>query len=72
MAKQTAVDWLADKLDELIPFVNKKTAINFNKLVKQAKEMEKQQMMDAWQDAIKDTNYNILDGEDYYNKTYQK
>jgi hypothetical protein len=43
MAQQTAVEWFADKLDELIPFVNEKTAIAFNKLVAQAKEMEKQQ-----------------------------
>ena len=43
MEQQTGVEWLADKLDELIPFVNEKTAIAFNKLVEQAKETDKQQ-----------------------------
>jgi hypothetical protein len=42
-AKDSSVNWLADKIDELIPFVNEKTAIVFNELVQQAKEIDKEQ-----------------------------
>jgi len=77
MAQQTAVEWLEDKLDELIPFVNEKTAIAFNKLIQQAKEMEKEQKKDAWVDGIK-TQRIIKSTEvdecfnNYYTETYTK
>jgi len=41
--KQTAVEWLAENIDNLIPYVNDESAKKFNELVEQAKEMEKQQ-----------------------------
>jgi len=69
MAQQTAVEWFAGMITEMIHEAYHSELAN---LFEQAKEMEKQQIMDAWQDAIKDTNYNILDGEDYYNETYGK
>jgi hypothetical protein len=79
MAQYTAVEWFADKLDELIPFVNEKTAIAFNKLVAQAKEMEKQQIeaaynkskVHAWGDKPGGKLFS-LEGEEYYNETYTK
>ena len=41
--KQTAVEWLAENIDNLIPYVNDDSAKKFNELVQQAKEMENQQ-----------------------------
>jgi len=71
MAQQTAVEWFTDKLDELIPFVNEKTAIAFNKLVEQAKEMEKQQIEAAWKrgDGEHDKVADKL-AKQYYTQTY--
>jgi transcriptional regulator with PAS, ATPase and Fis domain len=69
--QQTAVEWFTDKLDELIPFVNEKTAIAFNKLVEQAKKMEKQQIEAAWKrgDGEHDKVADKL-AKQYYTETY--
>jgi hypothetical protein len=67
MAQQTAVEWFTDELDELIPFVNEKTAIAFNKLVEQAKEMEKQRHSETWHDSRENT---CIPFEQYYTETY--
>jgi hypothetical protein len=64
MSKQTAVDWLVEqmKLDELY---------NADYFIQQAKEMEKEQITEAfdecgnWQDKYSDS-------EHYYNETYKK
>jgi hypothetical protein len=68
--KQTAVEWLVEKLilDELIDVKN---GHEFLHLQDKAKEMEKEQIMEAfdecgnWQDKYSDS-------EHYYNKTYKK
>jgi signal-transduction protein with cAMP-binding, CBS, and nucleotidyltransferase domain len=39
--KQTAVEYLAENIDNLIPFMNNDIAKKFSELVDQAKEMEK-------------------------------
>ena len=63
--KQTAVEWLADKIKwnwQDIEFGE----LSMSTLVEQAKEMEKEQIKDAW---------NSFDGktfEQYYNETYGK
>jgi hypothetical protein len=41
--KQTAVEWLAENIDNLIPFMNDNIAKKFSELIEQSKEMEKQQ-----------------------------
>jgi hypothetical protein len=67
--KQTAVEWLEDNLIGN-PFSEKDFAHNVN-VFKQAKEMEKQQIMDAH-----NNGKNILppneNGEQYYNDTFKK
>jgi hypothetical protein len=68
----TAVEWLIEhlNLDETSP--------NYNKLImKQAKEMEKQQIIDAHGDKLKKssgtTNFEYwFSGEDYYKKQFNK
>ena len=62
MAQQTAVEWLFRKiyfegLDD--------------KFVKEAKEIEKQQIIDAFYDSELHNTGNENDGEIYYNYTYE-
>jgi len=63
---KTAVEYLASVISQSGPI----TEDDFNSLVKQAKEMEKEQIMNAfdecgmWQD-------NYSDSEHYYNKTFK-
>jgi hypothetical protein len=68
----TAVEWLEEQL-------NKNNEILFisDDLLEQAKEMEKQQIIDAHGNKTKKsggvTNYTyILTGEEYYKKEYER
>ena len=68
MEKQTAVEWLEKE------FVKLESTIGVHgvmyELIEQAKEMEKQQIMDAVDGFPLDKRH--LDGEQYYNQTYKK
>lgn len=70
--KQTAVSWLVDQLK------GKSQSITWNEIFNKAKEMEKQQIIDAWLSAWKDSMLNPLEdkyyqpqAEDYYNETFK-
>jgi N-acetyl-anhydromuramyl-L-alanine amidase AmpD len=59
--KQTAVEWLVQELN-LYTYLSQ---------INQAKEMEKQQIIDAWNDG--NNQYSgIGDSETYYNETFNK
>ena len=66
--KQTAVEWLVEqmKLDELF---------NADYFIEQAKEMEKEQIKDAfvecWKSNVPDGIECKLDAEQYYNETFK-
>jgi hypothetical protein len=66
MSKQTAVEWLFNKM-----ITEKHTISEWNIICKEAKEIEKEQIMEAfdecgnWQDKYSDS-------EHYYNETYKK
>jgi hypothetical protein len=47
MKKQTAVEWLWNEIDNLIPYQDINKAQQFNKLLEQAKAMEQEQIKDA-------------------------
>ncbi len=64
--KQTAVEWLMDKLFD--PTFDKEKQIDW---FEQAKEMEKQQIIDAYIEGYSVTSYNV-DSEQYYNKTFKQ
>jgi hypothetical protein len=77
--KQTAVEWLGENIGFLIPSDKELLAIQ---IINQAKEMQKQQIIEAYTDG---TNYNkskkliiTPDDEDYklgkqyYNETFNK
>jgi HEPN domain-containing protein len=69
--KQTAVEWL-------VYVVQSNIAPNYipKEIIKQAKEMEKQHIIDAWTDAkycnTMGNEINYEDGEQYYNETFNK
>ena len=82
MEQQTAIDWLIEQLDEQVYRIDHKDnriniSISFEDMMalkKQAKQMEKEQILDA---IICNQNRllrrkDILDAEKYYNEQYNK
>ena len=70
--KQTAVEWLLEQITE--EFAKTPSKITFNpSLIKQAKEMEKQQIIEAIQDTEVFIRgyYNEGAAEQYYNETFK-
>lgn len=63
--KQTAVQWLKDKLFELEIKIDSKTHEETFFLFEQAKQMETQQI----EEAFNSSNW-FIDGKEYYDKTY--
>jgi hypothetical protein len=61
--KQTAVEWFADRIKHG-GLVTKK---QFNDLLEQAKEMEKQQIIDAYETS----HISMMTSEQYYNETFK-
>ena len=59
--KQTAVEWLMEKMMH---------PDGFNPYIEQAKEIEKQQIKDAYQSGVFD-GYN-KQSKDYYNETFKQ
>ena len=81
--KQTAVQWLKDKLFELEIKIDSKTHEETFFLFEQAKQMEKQQIKDARDSHINqmlkvnddlliygEGRYKEMTSEEYYNETY--
>ena len=71
--KQTAVQWLADKM-----LTEHHSKIEWDKIVDQAKAMEKEQIRDAFNSGMNDSvDYFIPflepndESENYYNKTFK-
>ena len=62
--KQTAVEWLA-------LYIKGITNLNCDEVIDHAKEMEKQQIIDAYIEGYS-SNLNAGDSEKYYNETYSK
>ena len=64
--KQTAVEWLVEKLDQNFDYVA-------DTLIEQAKEMEKQQIIDAYNNGLSNwDNTDDFNAEQYYNETFKK
>ena len=66
MSKQTAVEWLQEKL--LISLSDELKCLNGFFVI--AKEMEKEQIIDAINHGCSDWG-SFKDGEQYYNETYK-
>jgi hypothetical protein len=67
MAQQTAVDWLFEQ----IPVEWTSTKYGFD-AYQQAKEMQKEQINNAWYDGAINWDNPLCDGEQYYNETFGK
>ena len=67
--EQTAVEWFAEKIghNSLMGL------IEYNELFEQAKEMEKEQIINAYETAMETDIYNepLNIGKDYYNETFK-
>lgn len=77
MAKrQTAVEWLMEHItydnDYGQRWVSFKEATDLNIYFQQAKAMEKEQIIDAWDNGMKSDNGHFGTNEQYYNETYGK
>ena len=71
-SKQTAVDWLFNEIDMQYPEINVRRK---EWMVDKAKQMEKEQIMNSYEQGIKDDDgYGgyISNSENYYNETYDK
>jgi uncharacterized cupredoxin-like copper-binding protein len=74
MKKQTAIEWLVANIDwQLL----KNTSLNYEMIVKKAKEMEREQIIDTYvQGCEKGEMFNnenrvfSTDAEQYYNETF--
>jgi hypothetical protein len=61
--QQTAIDWLINELDY-------ETISKFDKKLLQAKEMEQEQITDAWEDG--QNSFSTRNAEKYYRETFKK
>jgi len=68
--KQTAVQWLLQKLFETNNNTNDAKKMDINKIIEQAKQMEKQQIVDAYDDGNYAYGMDIKEPEQYYNETF--
>jgi hypothetical protein len=65
--KQTPVEWLTEKLRIEFGFVFS------NNILEQAKEMEKEQIIDAYQQGFNNAYFSDpLNKEQYYNETFKQ
>ena len=61
---KTAVEWLVEQCPRI------ETIVAYS-VLEQAKEMEKEQIMDAFEAAEKDCGKDFLHGDLYYNETFK-
>ena len=66
MKKQTATEWLFEKLWE-----TPKDKLTWNAILEQAKEMEKQQIENAYIKGYEDKDFSYNNIEQYYKETYE-
>ena len=62
----TAVEWLEDQY-----FKHSGNFLEMKKAFEQAKAMEKQQMIDSWENGYREFYDGSSTPEEYYNKTYK-
>ncbi len=66
--KQTAVEWLEEQIKDIFYVAEASEMIKqFKSVYEQAKEMEKQQIMDAYANG---DNFNYRNSKQYYNETF--
>ena len=63
---QTSIEWLRDKLAEEFRFYFS------DNIFEEAKEIHKQEIIEAYDNIVVDDSGNILSGEQYYETTFKK
>ena len=66
----TAVEWLVEQLTAIGQLEIPKGSNVITSIIEQAKEMEKQQIIDAWEDG--QNSFPTINAKKYYNETYNK
>lgn len=70
--KQTAVEWLGKELESYgDPEYCKLEWETLDSLIQQAKDMEKEQLSDAWNNGMKSDNGHFGTFEQYYNDVFK-
>ena len=69
--KQTSVEFLEKELNELLVLFSDKWE-KVNKAIEQAKEMEKEQIIDAFKNGDCNGTFETINAEQYYNETFNK
>jgi hypothetical protein len=64
--KQTAVEWLVENIPDLGKYISFGVSIELHAKFQQAKEMEKQQIIDAYEQG----DIQLVNGKQYYEQTY--
>ena len=71
--KQTAVDFLIEVMQKRLPPFYAHFMMDMDSVYDQAKEMEKEQIVDAFDTGLEEwTPIEYSDGQHYYNHTYGK
>jgi len=77
MAQQTALEFLLSELD-IVKLIEREKLIMAAEVVRQAKAIEKEHLISAWEDGSESEYQYHVNGEyrkcshDYYNQTYKK
>jgi hypothetical protein len=73
MKKQTAVEWLWEQIDGIIPYQDMNTSQRFIGVLEQANEMFKEQSKTDFEKGQESTKFKFpLSSDTYYEETYGK
>jgi len=64
--KQTAVEWLVSNIDWMLVRNSKH---HYKMIIEKAKEIEKQQIIDAWEDG--QNSFPTINAKQYYKETFK-
>ena len=65
----TALEWL---IDEILSWKNGTSNLSAPEIAKQAKELEKQQIIEAYETGYSDSDNTFALNKNYYNETFKK
>ena len=72
MKNQTAIEWFIKELNKNVNFVPMVHWDAIREIVQKALELEKQQIIDAYEDFATNEIGELLTGQQYYKQTYGK
>ena len=72
MAQQTAIEWLVDEIEKQANGQGEEIPIWIYIFCEEAKEMEKKQIIDAYNEAYYGDKYKWKGSEEYFNQTFNK